>query len=45
LLIRCGPLPHMDVYGNVSGATVDWLLRVIGSCLRAEEFDRRGLGL
>ena len=20
LLIRCGPLPHMDVYGNVSGS-------------------------
>ncbi len=41
LLISSGPLPEMDTSGVVTGPTVNWLLRVIDGCLRAEELDRR----
>jgi hypothetical protein len=41
LLISSGPLPGMDTSGVVTGPTVNWLLRVIDGCLRAEELDRR----
>jgi hypothetical protein len=40
LLISSG-LPEMDTSGVVTGPTVNWLLRVIDGCLRAEELDRR----
>jgi hypothetical protein len=41
LLIGCGPLPELDAAGNVSGLSVDRLLRRIDAALRAEELDRR----
>ena len=44
LLISSGPLPEMDTSGVVTAPTVNWLLRVIDGCLRAEELDRREVG-
>ena len=38
LLISSGPLPEMDTSGVVTGPTVNWLLRVIDGCLRAENW-------
>jgi hypothetical protein len=45
LLIRSAGVPHMDAHRNVSGPTIDWLLRWIDSLLECEEADRRDLGL
>lgn len=44
LLLRSAGIPHMDDHGNVTGASVDWLLDIIDSSLDAEELDRRELG-
>jgi hypothetical protein len=44
LLLRYGPLPGMDDYGNVTGPSVDLLLGRIDAALRCEELDRRDLG-
>jgi hypothetical protein len=40
-LLISSALPDMDTSGVVTGPTVNWLLRVIDGCLRAEERDRR----
>jgi len=40
-LLISSALPDMDTSGVVTGPTVNWLLRVIDGCLRAEELDRR----
>src|SRR6476646_12098989 len=45
LLISSGPLPEMDTSGVVAGPTVNWLLRVIDGCLRAEKLDARWMGV
>jgi hypothetical protein len=44
LLVRsAGTLPNMDAHGNVTGASVDWLLRRIDTALECEQADRRDL--
>ncbi|HSS22899.1 MAG TPA: hypothetical protein VLL82_00450 [Mycobacterium sp.] len=45
LLVRsAGAPPHMDAHGNVTGPSVDWLLRRIDTLLACEQADRRDLG-
>ena len=41
LLIRCGPLPHMDAHGVVTGPVIDQLYERIDAALECEQLDRR----